>query len=278
MHLLGKQVSKCYLLAKPVSDCYLLFERVADCYLLGEQVADCYLLGKQVADCYLLGEQVADCYLLGEQVADCYLLGEQVADCYAVAAGGSPVQSPGNRTGASHSRSNVVPALAGSSPKQEPATAGAMWFLLWLAPVRFPGDRTGACFGQPQKELCCSSCPWLGIGLEPATEAARWQLLRLAADPAEQWPLAGAKRRRKRPLLLLGAAAAQQPLTLLAAVQSDSRGIGLEPALAVACSSPIPRESDLAAASSLQPGRRAGFSLLGKQVAACLESRLQPAR
>ncbi|PLW14641.1 hypothetical protein PCANC_25165 [Puccinia coronata f. sp. avenae] len=158
--------------------------------------------------------------------------------------------------------------------RQEPATAGAMWFLLWLAPVQFPGDRTGACFGQPQKELCCSSCPWLlsnppGIGMEPATEAARCQLLRLAVDPAEQWPLAGAKRRRKRPLLLLGAAAAQQPLKLLAAAQLDSRRIGLEPALAVACSSPIPRESDLAAASSLQPGRRAGFSLLGKQVAAC---------
>ncbi|PLW12002.1 hypothetical protein PCANC_24379 [Puccinia coronata f. sp. avenae] len=157
---------------------------------------------------------------------------------------------------------------------QEPATAGAMWFLLWLAPVQFPGDRTGACFGQPQKEPCCSSCPWLlsnppGIGLEPATEAARWQLLRLAADPAEQWPLAGAKRRRKQPLLLLGAAAAQQPLTLLAAAQSNSRGIRLEPALAVACSSPIPRELDLAAASSLQPGWQAGFSLLVKQVAAC---------
>ncbi|PLW09098.1 hypothetical protein PCANC_26688 [Puccinia coronata f. sp. avenae] len=145
---------------------------------------------------------------------------------------------------------------------QEPATAGAMWFLLWLAPVRFPGDQTGACFGQPQKE-----------------PSERWQLLRLAANPAEQWPLAGAKRRRKRPLLLLGAAAAQQPLKVLAAAQSNSRGIGLKPALAVACSSLIPRESDLAAASSLQPGRQAGFQLdwqagcsllvLGKQVAAC---------
>ncbi|PLW31923.1 hypothetical protein PCANC_19173 [Puccinia coronata f. sp. avenae] len=157
---------------------------------------------------------------------------------------------------------------------QEPVTAGAMWFLLWLAPVQFPGDQTGACFGQPQKEPCCSSCPWLlsdppGIRLEPATEAARWQLLRLAEDPAEQWPLVGAKCRRQRPLLLLGASAAQQPLTLLAAAQSNSRGIRLEPALAVACSSPIPRELDLAAASSLQPGWEAGFSFLGKQVAAC---------
>ncbi|PLW38662.1 hypothetical protein PCANC_16017 [Puccinia coronata f. sp. avenae] len=219
-------------------------------HLLGEQVSKCYLLGEQVSKCYLLAKQVSDCYLLFKRVADCYLLGEQVADCYAVAAGGSPVQSQGNRTGASHSRSNVVPALAGSSPIPRgldrsllwPATEGTMLLLL--------SDS-------------------LGIGLEPATEAARWQLLRLAADPAEQWPLAGAKRRRKRPLLLLGAAAAQQPLTLLAAAQSDSRGIGLEPALAVACSSPIPRESNLATTSSLQPGRRAVFSLLGKQVAAC---------
>ncbi|PLW34927.1 hypothetical protein PCANC_19082 [Puccinia coronata f. sp. avenae] len=155
MHLLGEQVSNCYLLGKQVSDCYLLFERVADCYLLGEQVADCYLLGEQVADCYLLGEQVADCYLLGEQVADCYLLGEQVADCYAVAARGSPVRSPGNRTGASHSRSNVVPALAGSSPIPRgsdrsllwPATEGTMLLLLSLAPVRSPRDRS-----QPQKQ------------------------------------------------------------------------------------------------------------------------------
>ncbi|PLW17094.1 hypothetical protein PCANC_14640 [Puccinia coronata f. sp. avenae] len=144
---------------------------------------------------------------------------------------------------------------------QEPATAGAMWFLLWLAPVQFPGDWTGACFGQPHKEPCCSSCPWLlsnppGIGLEPATEAARWQLLRLAADPAEQWPLAGAKRRRKQPLLLLGAAAAQQPLTLLAAAQSSQLFLWLAPV-----TWPPP----------------AACSLVGEQVSACLASRLQPA-
>ncbi|PLW28471.1 hypothetical protein PCASD_23301 [Puccinia coronata f. sp. avenae] len=213
------------------------------------QQAGCNVLSKQAATCSPSRLQpacqaLAGCNLLAKQAETCSLTRLQ-------AAGGSQVQFPGNRTGASHSKSWLKSnspgiglggrqqrqrLLSSSRPQNQQRPLAAA-----LGPRQRPLLSRVRC--QPQQLPSCCFCGWLqsdprGIRQDLGTGGATWFLLWLAKAGSCPIPRESDWSQPK-----------QKPhCSCCGWLLSNSQGIGLG----------CPQRP---LHSSLQPARRAGSSL-----------------